>query len=105
MEVQQVDVQGANSAMGILPTHVPTLAVLKPGKLTVKEESGDIKTFFGASNTQCSVVSIINSLSYEIRMYCSNKNSLIHLGSSIMNKDWVDVAQFTNIPEYFSRKF
>ena len=44
----------------------------------------------------------LNSLSYEIRMNCSNKNSLIHLGSSIMNKDLVDVASFTNIPEYFS---
>ena len=64
MEVQQVDVQGSNSAMGILPTHVPTLAVLKPGKLTVKEESGDIKTFFGAFNTQCSVVSIIFFVTY-----------------------------------------
>ena len=35
-------------------------------------------------------------------MYCSNKNSPIHFGSSIMNKGWVDVALFTNIPEYFS---
>ena len=43
-----------------------------------------------------------NSLSYEIRMYCWNKNSPIRLGSSIMNKGWVDVALFTNIPEYFS---
>lgn len=32
---------------GILPAHVPTLAVLKPGVINVFEEDGTQKKFFG----------------------------------------------------------
>ena len=49
--MQQVDVPGSNSAIGILPNHVPIITVLKPGKLTVKEENGEVKNFFGKKST------------------------------------------------------
>ncbi|XP_078574109.1 ATP synthase F(1) complex subunit delta, mitochondrial-like [Branchiostoma floridae x Branchiostoma japonicum] len=36
--VRQIDVPTFSGNIGILPSHVPTLAVLKPGKLTVFED-------------------------------------------------------------------
>ena len=50
MEVKQVDVPSLQGAFGILPKHVPAIATLRPGVLTVFEES-DIKKFFGESFT------------------------------------------------------
>ena len=35
--------------MGILPEHVPVLAALKPGMVSVYEESGQIKNYFVSS--------------------------------------------------------
>eukprot|EP00088_Acartia_fossae_P059418 TRINITY_DN7050_c0_g1_i1.p1 TRINITY_DN7050_c0_g1~~TRINITY_DN7050_c0_g1_i1.p1 ORF type:complete len:110 (-),score=50.86 TRINITY_DN7050_c0_g1_i1:91-420(-) len=39
------------AAFGILPNHVPTLAVLKPGVVTVYEEDGSTKKFFVSSGS------------------------------------------------------
>lgn len=49
--VKQVDVPSFSGAFGILPKHVPTLAVLKPGVVTVYEQGGDIKKVFVSSGT------------------------------------------------------
>jgi F-type H+-transporting ATPase subunit delta len=49
--VKQVDVPSFSGSFGILPKHVPTLAVLKPGVVTVFEESGDVKKIFVSSGT------------------------------------------------------
>jgi len=49
--VKQVDVPSFSGAFGILPNHVPTLAVLKPGVLTVYEQSGEPKKFFVSSGS------------------------------------------------------
>ncbi|XP_015591821.1 ATP synthase subunit delta, mitochondrial [Cephus cinctus] len=49
--VRQVDVPSFSGAFGILPKHVPTLAVLKPGVVTVYEESGATKKVFVSSGT------------------------------------------------------
>lgn len=38
--VKQVDVPSFSGAFGILPNHVPTLAILKPGVITVYENEG-----------------------------------------------------------------
>lgn len=38
--VKQVDVPSFSGAFGILPSHVPTLAILKPGVITVYENEG-----------------------------------------------------------------
>lgn len=47
--VKQIDVPSFSGAFGILPKHVPSLAVLKPGVLTVYEEDGATKKFFVSS--------------------------------------------------------
>lgn len=40
-----------SGSFGILPKHVPTLAVLKPGVVTVYENGGDVKKIFVSSGT------------------------------------------------------
>lgn len=47
----QVDVPSFSGAFGILPNHVPTLAVLKPGVVTVYEEDGSTNKFFVSSGS------------------------------------------------------
>ncbi|XP_015518609.1 ATP synthase subunit delta, mitochondrial [Neodiprion pinetum] len=49
--VRQVDVPSFSGAFGILPKHVPTLAVLKPGVVTVYEEDGTVKKVFVSSGS------------------------------------------------------
>ena len=41
--VKQIDVPSFSGSFGILPNHVPSLAVLKPGLITVFEADGAIK--------------------------------------------------------------
>lgn len=49
--VKQVDVPSFSGAFGILPKHVPTLAVLKPGVVTVYEQDGTQKKIFVSSGS------------------------------------------------------
>jgi len=49
--IKQVDVPSFSGAFGILPNHVPTLAVLKPGVLSVIEGDNSIKKFFVSSGS------------------------------------------------------
>lgn len=49
--VRQVDVPSFSGAFGILPKHVPTLAVLKPGVVTIYEADGTSKKVFVSSGT------------------------------------------------------
>merc|ERR1711874_437374 len=51
MGVKQIDVPSFSGAFGILPNHVPTLAVLKPGVVSVYEEEGAVKKFFVSSGS------------------------------------------------------
>ena len=44
--VKQVDVPSTTGSFGILPNHVPSIAVLKPGVVNVYE-SDKITKFFG----------------------------------------------------------
>nr|AOR07084.1 mitochondrial ATP synthase subunit delta precursor [Mesenchytraeus hydrius] len=48
--VKQVDVPSFSGSFGILPNHVPLLAVLKPGVVTVHEAEG-IKKYFVSSGS------------------------------------------------------
>jgi F-type H+-transporting ATPase subunit delta len=50
-KVKQIDVPTFSGNFGILPAHVPTLAVLKPGVVTVSEEDGATKKFFVSSGS------------------------------------------------------
>lgn len=49
--VRQVDVPSFSGSFGILPSHVPTLAVIKPGVMTVYDDSGAAKKYFLSSGT------------------------------------------------------
>ncbi|CAB3223433.1 unnamed protein product [Arctia plantaginis] len=49
--VKQVDVPSFSGSFGILPKHVPTLAVLRPGVVTVTENDGAQKKIFVSSGT------------------------------------------------------
>merc|ERR1712036_65258 len=49
--VKQVDVPSFSGAFGILPNHVPALAVLSPGVVTVYEDDGLAKKFFVSSGS------------------------------------------------------
>merc|ERR1712055_918741 len=49
--VKQADVPSLSGSFGILPAHVPTLAVLKPGVVTVIEADGGSKKYFVSSGT------------------------------------------------------
>merc|ERR1711920_251888 len=51
MGVKQVDVPTLAGSFGILPDHVPTLAVLKPGVVNVFEEDGSAKKYFVSSGS------------------------------------------------------
>ena len=45
--VKQVDVPTLTGAFGILPAHVPTLQVLRPGVVTVFSDDGAAAKYFG----------------------------------------------------------
>ncbi len=49
--VKQVDVPSFSGSFGILPQHVPSLAVLRPGVVTVFEEDGSAKKYFVSSGS------------------------------------------------------
>ncbi|CAG2166922.1 unnamed protein product [Oppiella nova] len=51
VDVKQVDVPSFSGSFGILPNHVPTLAVLKPGVVSVYESEGTVKKYFVSSGT------------------------------------------------------
>ncbi|XP_077286722.1 ATP synthase, delta subunit [Arctopsyche grandis] len=51
VNVKQVDVPSFSGSFGILPKHVPTLAVLKPGVVTVYENDGKVNKIFVSSGT------------------------------------------------------
>ena len=51
-DVKQIDVPSFSGNFGILPAHVPSLAVLKPGVVSVYEEAGSApKKIFVSSGT------------------------------------------------------
>lgn len=51
VSVKQVDVPSLSGSFGILPNHVPALAVLSPGVVTVYEDDGGAKKFFVSSGS------------------------------------------------------
>lgn len=50
-KVKQVDVPSYSGNLGLLANHVPILAVMKPGVVTVYEEDGNSKKIFVAAGT------------------------------------------------------
>lgn len=50
-KVRQVDVPSYSGSLGILADHVPILAVIKPGVISVVEDDGNTKKYFVAAGT------------------------------------------------------
>ncbi|CDW55000.1 ATP synthase, H+ transporting, mitochondrial F1 c omplex, delta subunit [Trichuris trichiura] len=50
-DVQQVNVPTIDGEVGIYPTHVPLIGVLKPGVVTVTGVDNDVKKFFVSSGS------------------------------------------------------
>lgn len=55
-----------SGSFGILPKHVPTLAVLKPGVVSVYENEGAVKKIFVSSGT----ITINEDSSVQVNLPC-----------------------------------
>lgn len=75
-KVKQVDVPSYSGSMGILPDHVPILAVIKPGVVTVYEENGETKRYFVSAGT----------------VTMNEDSSLLVLASEAVDVDDLDIA-------------
>lgn len=49
--VKQVDIPSTTGHFGILPNHVPTIAILVPGVISIHTDAGDIQKYFVSSGT------------------------------------------------------
>lgn len=63
--VRQVDVPSYSGSFGILPNHVPLLAVLKPGVVTVFEEDASKKFFVSSGSVTINADSSVQILAEE----------------------------------------
>lgn len=81
-----MDVPSFSGAFGILPKHVPTLAVLKPGVVTVIENEGGSKKYFVSSGTVTinddSSVQVYNNLHFvALKLFlCNLLNNITGFG-------------------------
>lgn len=69
--VKQVDVPSLNGSFGILPNHVPILAVLKPGVITVHEDDGSLKKVLVSSGTVNIKNNVNNTIEFKLNTYYS----------------------------------
>merc|ERR1712211_38219 len=84
--VKQVDVPSFSGSFGILPAHVASLAVLKPGVVTVYEDDGATKKFFVSSGS----ISINEDASVQILAEEAHKVEDLDVGAA---RDIVAKAQ------------
>ncbi|KAL9950478.1 hypothetical protein ACROYT_G042976 [Oculina patagonica] len=64
-DVKQVDVSTTAGSFGILPNHVPTLATLRPGLLTVHDDAGAHKYFASSGTVTINADSTVQILAEE----------------------------------------
>ena len=69
-----------SGAFGILPNHVPALAVLSPGVVTVYEDEGATKKFFVSSG------SITVNEDSSVQILAEEAHALENLGEFAMTK-------------------
>merc|ERR1712129_261944 len=96
--VKQVDVPSFSGSFGILPDHVPVLAVLAPGVVTVIEESGDAAKFFVSSGTVTinddSSVQILAEEAHSLDAFSSDgAKKALEEAQSLMNAAGDDAAK------------
>merc|ERR1712126_84812 len=87
--VKQVDVPSFSGSFGILPAHVPTLAVLKPGVVTVIEADGGSKKFFVSSGT----ISVNDDSSVQIlaEEACPLEDIDLHAARDLLSKTQAEI--------------
>ncbi|CAH1176008.1 unnamed protein product [Phaedon cochleariae] len=92
--VKQVDVPSFSGSFGILPAHVPTLAVLKPGVVSVYEDSGNVNKIFVSSGT----VTINDDSSVQILAEEAHPVANIDVGTArdILSKAQSELSSATN---------
>ena len=77
--MKQVDVSTTTGSFGILPNHVPSIAVLKPGLMTVTEDD-KMKKFFGESSALAmSIVQVNHSLAVSSGTVTINADSSVQI--------------------------
>lgn len=74
--MKQVDVPTMTGAFGILPAHVPTLQVLRPGVVTVFSEDGSAAKYFGEIK-QVSLMTDFISNKYQSRALLQILNAVV----------------------------
>ncbi len=79
--MKQIDVPSFSGSFGILPDHVPLLAVLKPGVMTVIEKDDNVSKYFGKhavwsvfSTSNVTIGTTESTLSLWSYMDCSSKS-------------------------------
>lgn len=92
-DVRQIDVPSFSGSFGILPKHVPTLAVLKPGIVTVFENDGTTKKIFVSSGT----VSINDDSSVQVlaEEACPVEHLDVAAAREVLSKAQSDLASAT----------
>jgi F-type H+-transporting ATPase subunit epsilon len=60
-DVEQVDVPGAEGDFGVLAGHAPMISALRPGVLTIKRDSGEVKVviFGGFAEVSASGLTVL----------------------------------------------
>merc|ERR1719468_1113726 len=96
--VKQIDVPSFSGSFGILPDHVPALAVLSPGVITVIEDSGDSAKFFVSSGTVTinddSSVQILAEEAHSLEAFDANEaKKALDEAQSLMNAAGDDAAK------------
>jgi F-type H+-transporting ATPase subunit delta len=75
--IKQVDVPSFSGSFGILPDHVPSLAVLKPGVVTIYEDDGTTNKIFVSSGSitinDDSSVQILAEEAHKLEDLCINE--------------------------------
>jgi len=91
-DVKQIDVPSFSGNFGILPDHVPLLAVLQPGVVTVTEADSSAKKYFVSSGSvTINDDSSVQILAEEACTVDSLDRSAIQEGLSKANTDFADL--------------
>ncbi|XP_078280037.1 ATP synthase F(1) complex subunit delta, mitochondrial-like [Rhinoraja longicauda] len=92
--VKQVDVPTLTGSFGILPAHVPTLQVLKPGIVTViDEEDGQTKYFVSSGSVTVNADSSVQLLAEEAAVL---ENLDVTAAKDNLNKANAELSSATN---------
>ena len=103
-DVKQVDVPSFSGSFGILPNHVPTLAVIKPGVISVYESEGAVKKYFGIYSGLQIIIAILlylmcKQLAAEPLPSMMTLRSKYWLKKQFLSKTWTAVPPAKPFPK------